>query len=164
MNVNATAVANYFVDISNEKKVDLTQFGLMKRVYIAYGFCLAILDKSILDLRFDVVEAWKYGPVIPSVYHSFKHNKGNAIKNKSVVVIYENKEYRFETPTLQDEAVKAVVEAVWDKYEEFEDAKLIDMLHQKGTPWYLCYEEGMNNRIPENYTAMYYKKLLKEVE
>ena len=59
----------------------------MKRVYIAHGFSLAINKESLLDKRFDKVEAWKYGPVIPSVYHSFKQYKADPITEKAVVMI-----------------------------------------------------------------------------
>ena len=70
MKNNAIAIANYFIDKANSvqrQENDLTLLRLVKYVYIAYGFALAILKKKIIDERFDKVEAWKYGPVIPSV-------------------------------------------------------------------------------------------------
>lgn len=67
MKDNALSVANYFIDLAKKENKNLTQLGLMKRVYIAHGFSLAINKESLLDKRFDKVEAWKYGPVIPSV-------------------------------------------------------------------------------------------------
>ena len=79
MEVNALAVANYFVELSKRDKVPLHLLGLVKRVYIAHGFSLAITGRPLIDPRFDRIEAWKYGPVIPSVYHSFKHNKYDPI-------------------------------------------------------------------------------------
>ena len=75
MKDNALSVANYLIDLAKKENKNLTQLGLMKRVYIAHGFSLAINKESLLDNRFDKVEAWKYGPVIPSVYHSFKQYK-----------------------------------------------------------------------------------------
>lgn len=60
MKTNALAVANYLVAYAKEQGKPLKLLGLMKRVYIIHGFSLAIYDKSILDERFDQVEAWKY--------------------------------------------------------------------------------------------------------
>lgn len=68
MKTNAIAVANYFVDLSQKYKVPIHLLGLVKRVYIAHGLALAYRHKGLIDPRFDKVEAWKYGPVIPSVY------------------------------------------------------------------------------------------------
>lgn len=42
MKDNALSVANYFIDLANKENKPITQLGLMKRVYIAHGFSLAI--------------------------------------------------------------------------------------------------------------------------
>ncbi|MCY4292405.1 MAG: DUF4065 domain-containing protein [Roseovarius sp.] len=42
---------------------------LLKLVYMAHGWCLAILDRPLI---MDRIEAWDYGPVIPAVYHAFR--------------------------------------------------------------------------------------------
>jgi uncharacterized phage-associated protein len=42
---------------------------LIKTVFIAHGFYLASKDKPLVN---EFVQAWKYGPVIDSVYHEFK--------------------------------------------------------------------------------------------
>lgn len=87
---NALAVANYFIEIAKREGKGITQLGLMKRVYIAHGFSLAIHHKSLLDPRFDKVEAWKYGPVIPNVYHSFKQYRSNPILEKTVIMTWDD--------------------------------------------------------------------------
>ena len=157
---NATALANYFIDLAAEKGVELKQVGLIKRVYITHGFSLALFDKSALDPRFDIVEAWRLGPVIPSVYHSFKYNKDNPITEKSVIVEWTGKEMNIVTPELHDDDIKQVANAVWSRYKDMSDVALIDLLHRKGTPWDLCYKEGENRVIPDLYTKAFYKKLI----
>jgi len=161
MKSNALSLANYFVEISKNEDVDIRQFGLMKRVYIAHGFCLAIYNMSALDDRFDIVEAWDNGPVIPSVYHSFKYNRDNPIKDKAVIVDYKDEEdIRYIVPELEDERIKKIANAVWKRYEGVPDYKLIKLTHARGTPWYLCYEKGVNRVIPDSYTKTYYSKLV----
>jgi len=164
MNVNAISIANHFVGLSERDNMELRQFGLMKRVYITHGFCLAIFNRSALDPRFDVVEAWKNGPVIPSVYHSFKHNGCDPITKKSIIVEMKDGKFDISTPTLEDKEVMSVIDAVWKRYEGYDDYKLIELLHRNGTPWSLCYEEGKNNPIPDSYTKYFYAKLIKYVQ
>lgn len=159
---NALAVANYFIDIANREGKGITQLGLMKRVYIAHGFSLAIHHKSLLDPRFDRVEAWKYGPVIPNVYHSFKQYRSNPIAEKTVIMTWDEqtREPVYEYPELDDEDAKAVVDMVWRRYHSMSDSDMVALTHQKGTPWDVCYIEGMNKPIPDEVTELYYKKIV----
>lgn len=165
MNNNAIAIANYFVDKANNtpnKKNDLTLLRLVKYVYIAYGFALAILDRVIIDKRFDKVEAWKYGPVIPSVYHSFKHNKNNPITGKSSILIYEENtgEMDFKEPEITDPEIKALLDFVWERYDSKDISELIDLLHKDGTPWKYCYQPGKNVEIHDELTKLYYNSIV----
>jgi uncharacterized phage-associated protein len=157
MKTSAIAIANYFVDLSKKEGKEIRLLGLIKRVYITHGFTLALYDRSALNPRFDVVEAWKLGPVIPSVYHSFKHFKTDPITEESVVFTDYNK---FEFPELKDKEVKHVANSVWKRYIDYSDFEMIKLLHREGTPWGMCYVEGENREIPDLYTRVFYKKLL----
>nr|DAN35890.1 MAG TPA: hypothetical protein [Caudoviricetes sp.] len=162
MNDNALAVANYFIDLAYKEGKPITLLGLIKRVYIAHGFSLAIFHKSLLDPRFDKVEAWRYGPVIPCVYHSFKQFRANPITEKTEVMEWNENDYTptFHAPELKDEDAKKIVEMVWKRYAEMSDSKIVALTHQKGTPWDICYIEGRNNPIPDELTDAYYRKLV----
>ena len=156
------AVANYFIELSKRDGVDLRLLGLVKRVYIAHGFSLAINGRSLVDPRFDKIEAWKYGPVIPSVYHSFKHNKCDAIKEPAIIVRWDdNAEAPFEeTPMLKEEQDKRLVDLIWKRYIQLTDNDLVKLTHESGTPWSRVYVEGCNNAIPDEYTKEYYSKVM----
>lgn len=163
MKTDAIAIANYFIDKSNSEKYDITLLRLVKYVYIAYGFALALLDRSIINDRFDKVEAWKYGPVIPSVYHSFKHNKNNPITEKSSVLMLEesNGDLVFDEPIVKDKGVIMILDFVWDRYRDKSTHDLIELLHKEGTPWKFCYKEGLNVEIPDGLTKIYYQSIVK---
>lgn len=165
METNALSVANYFIELSIRDGNPIKLLGLVKRVYIAHGFALALLGHGLLDPRFDRVEAWKYGPVIPSVYHSFKQHKAEPIKDKTVVLKWDEKTHKetFEFPTLTDKEEKRIVEMVWKRYREYSDNELVTLTHMKGTPWDMCFIKDENVAIPDILTEDYYRRLIKRV-
>lgn len=165
MKTNALSVANYFIELARKEEMTITQLGLMKRVYAAHGFSLALLGRPLLDERFDDVQAWKYGPVIPSVYHSFKNFKSNPITEKSIIMEWDDKknEAKYITPELSDNEAKTVVEMVWGRYKGYSDREMVSLTHRDGTPWALCYIPEMNCLIPDSYTQLYYKKLVDNI-
>jgi uncharacterized phage-associated protein len=137
----------------------------MKRVYIAHGFSLAILDESLLDKRFDEVQAWKYGPVIPSVYHSFKYYRNNPITDKTVVIDWDESKgtANYIEPKLEDKTSKKIVEIVYNRYKNNSDRQMVSFTHDPGTPWSKFYIEGRNCIIPDDYTKIYYKILVDKI-
>ena len=168
MRNNALSIAYYFVDLAKGEDVELKPLRLMKLVYIAHGFMLALLDRTAIDPRFDKVEAWKYGPVIPSVYHSFKRYGNNPIEEKTVILNDEQKDngqltINVITPQLQGDEECKVCNIVWKRYKQFSDIELGDMLHKPGSPWAYVYKEGKNNEIPDLVTKIYYEKVIETI-
>lgn len=164
MKTNALSVANYFIDLAQNDGKQIQLLKLMKLVYIAYGFGLAVLDRSIIDYRFDTVQAWKLGPVIPSVYHSFKMFGRNPITEKTTMIVGDDYNFNVVTPVLEDDDAKRTCDYVWGRYGDCDGNTLVRILHGKGTPWAQVYEEGKNNTIPELYTRLYYKELVERLK
>lgn len=164
MRINALSVANLLIDLSLRDDKPITQLSLMKMVYISHGFSLALINLSLLDPRFDVVEAWKFGPVIPSVYHSFKCYRDKQITHRTIVVELDNygREIYVE-PDLNDNRARTIVEMVWNRYNKYSESELVNLTHKPGTPWALCYEESLNKEIPDSFTKLYYERLVSNI-
>ena len=168
MRNSALSIANYFIKKAHEEGSQIKPLRLMKLVYIAHGYMLAILNRSALNPRFDKVEAWKYGPVIPSVYHSFKQY-GNGPIEKQTVIIHDEKVKNgncvvdLETPMLEGKEEKAICDVVWKNYKGYSDSELVTMLHKDGSPWALVYVEGQNIEIPDLFTRIYYTKVINSI-
>ena len=75
----AIAVANEFLDLSFIEKNLITPLKLQKLVYICHGRHLGFYAYPLIKER---VEAWSYGPVIPIIYHQFKHYGNKDIQKK----------------------------------------------------------------------------------
>lgn len=153
-----SAVANEFLNKSKEISV----LKLVKLCYIAQGFSLAVLDRPIFND--DRIEAWRYGPVVPSIYHEFKHFKKGSITEKSkFLALNSNFDFIEETPELTDENDKKIVEIVWNMYGKFSPGELVDLTHKNGTPWDLTYRPNSNNVIPNELIKEYYKILVSKM-
>ena len=64
--VSAIIIANQFIERAKRDGVVLTNMQLQKLVYIAHAWALA-LDQGLI---YEPVEAWLWGPVIPSLFHN----------------------------------------------------------------------------------------------
>ena len=161
---DAMAVANYFIKRANEEGVDLTILKLLKLCFLAHGYCLAIVRRSFLNRRYDTVEAWKYGPVIPSIYHSFKHWGAKSIKERGVVITSatENDEPTVVCPVLDetDTDLKVVIDYIWQRFSWWDAFDLVDLLHAKNSPWAVYYRVGENKEIPDEYIQQYYIRFI----
>lgn len=152
------AVANAFLEKSN----DMTLLKLLKLCYIAQGFSLAILNRPIFED--DHIEAWKYGPVIPSLYHEFKRFKGDIINIKSFYIeLTDDFDFNNTTPQLTDENDKKIIEIVWNMYGKYSANELVSMTHKRGTPWDLVYIPNENRVIPAELIKKYYKMLVEKM-
>src|ERR1700733_10714172 len=79
MAYDARTVANYFLDLADRDSIAITPLKLQKLVYLAHGWSLAFRSKPLVRQN---IEAWRYGPVIPDLYHAFKRFGGSRITQK----------------------------------------------------------------------------------
>ena len=97
---NSKAVANHFLELAKRDGQTIDPMKIQKLAYYAHGFFLALYDKPLLD---DRVEAWKWGPVIPSLYHEFKQYGGGPIVGLATDVEFVGDgKFRIFTPQLDD--------------------------------------------------------------
>ena len=158
----ALAIANYFIKKSDSK---VTPLQLIKLVYISYGYTLAILNKKLFN---EEIEAWQFGPVIPSVYHSFKHFGRSNIKEVSKNLTFDDELNFIEvTPEInienedEHELVDAILDKVWDRYQQYNGYELIDLTHKENTPWDNVYTKGKRGlTINDESIYKYYNELL----
>jgi len=156
----AGSVANEFINLCDRHNVDLTNMKLVKLIYVAQGLSLSLLDRPIFND--DEIQAWKYGPVVPSIYHEFKHYKSNPISSKSVI-LDRNWENSSE-PILIDEEDKKIVELAWNLYKDTPAIELVRSTHRPGTPWSLTYIDGKNKTIDNKLIKKYYDQFVMKLK
>ena len=126
-------IANFFIDYNNHS-IDntLTNLILHKFLYFAQGYCLALYNTPLFD---EDIEAWKYGPVVPSVYQTYKYNKKENISKIKGDFSLD----KYDSKTIE------LLLAVINDYGKYSSSELINITHEKGSPWDMVYKENENN-------------------
>lgn len=130
----ALAVANAFIQLAEQEGASISNMKLQKLVYFAQGFYAAFNNGQALFE--EEIEAWKYGPVIPDLYHKFKIYLAGAIP--------PTHPYRDTTPLNANE--RAVVEWVYKNLGQHSAIKLSDFSHTQGSPWDVVFNGGVADR------------------
>ena len=140
-------VANYFITRANEEDRPITQLKLIKLVYIAHGWNLALLGEPLFD---EPVQAWRYGPVIPSVYHEFKHFGRRPIDQMAENLDLDT--MAMENPQIpkSDAMTRKILNLVWNAYRKFSGEALIEKTHEQGSPWSQTFEPEVRYSIIED--------------
>ena len=131
------------------REIATTPMHVLKLAYISHGFMLGITNKVLL---YEPIEAWRYGPVVPSVYHRYKAFGGQPIDIATVD----------QSASLGNDELFAI-ESVEDIYRDVSALRLSSLTHQVGTPWHTTvHKYGVGGIIPNNVISSYYEKLIDE--
>lgn len=141
---NVYDVAKFFIDFAAKNGEEITNLKLNKMIYFAQARSLATTCSPMFS---DTVEAWDYGPVVPSIYREYAQYKRGPIPNP-VEVNYD---------AFTDDEIDILTD-VAGYYGQFEIWALVDLTHLPGSPWALVYEKGKSNEIPEGLMAYYFSK------
>jgi uncharacterized phage-associated protein len=126
MTYSPTTIANYFLDRASQEARALTPMQLIKLVYIAHGWNLGYFDRPLIQEK---VQAWKFGPVIESLYQQVKRFGSSAVAGRIGAHL------PWMPAQAIDETTKSLLDHVWDSYRGFSGLQLSQMTHQPGTPW-----------------------------
>lgn len=162
----ASHTANYFLERAEKEKVDMTLMKLVKLVYIAHGWSLSVLDKPLISSS-DTIEAWQYGPVIPSLYHELKHFGSSSFTKGTRSKFFDPSDGNEPSSSSIDEKhtnLTKLLSLVWKLYGKKTGTMLMRLTHQKDTPWSECYNEGERYiRIEDSQIKEHFDKLIKKI-
>lgn len=145
-------IANYFIQKSFDDGSEITPMKVVKLVYIAHGYHLALTGGA--PLIKERVEAWPYGPVIPSLYNAFKKYGRSDIKE-----LWEDPETG-EIELVSDPEIKLFLDKIWDAYGHLNGLQLSTLTHQKDTPWDKSKNKVGVGVIPNKDIQSHYKGLI----
>lgn len=135
---SALQVAKYFVEkASSVDENDLTNLKLQKLLYFAQSYFLKNKGKALFS---EPIEAWEFGPVVRSVYETFKVCGAFPITGFDV---------KFEADSLPKEVTNEL-DKVWVAYFKYSANHLVTMTHRTGSAWRQTREKSQNSSIIPN--------------
>ncbi len=136
--ISAISVAEHIRWLRHDAGEPTTPLHVVKLVYIAHGWMLGLCDRALMDQS---VEAWRYGPVVPEVYHQYKDFGGDHIMVKASSMA-----------DVMDTDQREIVEATEKSYRRFTAVELSALTHEKGSPWDVVVQKhGLVNAVIPNF-------------
>ncbi|RNJ74961.1 MAG: DUF4065 domain-containing protein [Nitrosopumilus sp. D6] len=154
---SAILVADYLI---SKGQGLLTPLQIIKLIYISHGYTLAIHNRP---LTHDRIEAWKYGPVLPVLYHALKIHASKPIPNlyycgTNTLVSVDKREKFFND--VIEKPIKDILDRVLEAYGDMTGNELSAITHEKGTPWHICYRKNeFSIEIPDDIIKNHYTEL-----
>lgn len=154
---NVLDIARYVINYCNNNNKHISNLKLQKILYfIQAGF---YMNKGSECFE-EEIEAWKYGPVIPEVYHEFKQYGSTSIPYISEYLDFSEGIFNCKKVTYDDDIIddsdKVLINQLIDECNKYTASQLVDITH-KQDPWLESYEDGMNNVIDKLSLQKYFR-------
>ncbi|MDY6148973.1 MAG: DUF4065 domain-containing protein [Porphyromonas sp.] len=131
-------IAKYIISYSYAINKPVSNLKLQKLLYFVQG---ESYERNGQPLFEEDMYAWQFGPVVPLVYYEYCNYVSMPILEKYDVSI--------------DEESKDIIESVIDEHKDNSVWLLVNMTHEKGSPWEKTYVSSVERKID--------KQLLKNV-
>jgi uncharacterized phage-associated protein len=124
-------VANYFLAKYDPDSGDeISNLKVQKLVYYAQGFHLALTGEPLFE---ESIEAWRHGPVVPTLYHALKEHGDKHIPASAKV----------DFGSILSSDQRELLDEVYETYGQFSAWKLRSMTHNEA-PWKDADARGTN--------------------
>lgn len=141
----AQQIADFFINLANHQYIDdnmpegITNLKLQKILYFAQAAYLSIHKEPLFE---DDFVAWKYGPVINSIYNEFRQygNEALSVNGKFNISDFDQELCNF-------------LKSIWSIYGKYSAYELVGISHDHG-PWRNARE---NEIISKESMLDYYK-------
>jgi uncharacterized phage-associated protein len=134
-----------FLKDHDPRGLELSNLKLQKLLYYSQGYYLSMYGETMFD---DSIEAWKYGPVVPSVYRSYKSFGHLDIK------IPNDEHYDY---TDLENRKQSVIAYVWKTLGEMTAGSLVDKTHSE-LPWLRTWLNDSDKIIPNDLLEAFFNR------
>lgn len=138
------AIANNIIWLAQQEEKTVTPMKLLKLVYFVYGWALALKERKLFN---EPVQAWKHGPVIPSLYYQFQGFGSTVIDTFATSALIDDttgeiKSLEYPVVDKDDTDIHTIISAIWDSYKDCGAWTLSSLTHEKDSPWSKAWDDG----------------------
>ena len=123
---DARQVANFLLNISDARKIRVTNMSINKLVFLAHGNYLAARGRPLVHNPF---EAWDHGPVSPALYAEFRCFGAAPITARATILDLLTNE-RFAAPAFLEAEHSEFVSKIFAIYGHLDAFTLSDITHE----------------------------------
>jgi uncharacterized phage-associated protein len=132
-----------------------TPMQILKLVYLCHGWMLGLYRRPLIK---DNVEAWKYGPVIPDLYHQLKGYRDNPVTNPIMMMTWPGM-----SPEPLDAYESAIIDQTLSGYGQLNGLQLSQITHAPSTPWSMTFRpDRLGLVISDEVISDHYQRLYQE--
>lgn len=153
---SALVIASKFIDLGIQKGYPVNPMKLQKMVYFAHGLNLAKNNKPLIN---DEVQAWDYGPVIPSIYHNLK-GFGNREINENPIPVGITIFNTFETQDVLDDESESIINLAFEITKNMSAIQLSNWSHSEGSAWQKTFDGSHNKTIKNEDIKDYFLSVI----
>jgi uncharacterized phage-associated protein len=156
----ARKIANFLLQEFDAHAFDVSNMKINKILYFIQGWGYVLLDRKLIRNHF---VAWEYGPVVRSVYDSFKEFEHRPITKPACYLNYETGNLEAVSFKDVDEHCVRLIRKIAPYYIAKSTSELVAMSHSAGGPWDTARkarlgEQHIFQRIPDEHISIYFKK------
>ena len=141
----ASTIAKSFIAWAEGEEMEFSNLKLQKLLYFAQGHHFAFLGGPLFD---DRMEAWSHGPVVPTVYRTYKD-----FGNRDLELSEDD---LFSWDQINDETTQFLMD-VWERYGIYSAGYLRNLAHDEG-PWRDCWRPDEDHiEITKGALEKYFK-------
>ncbi len=151
-------IANYFIRRAWDVGDEITPMKLLKLIYIAQGWHLALTYEPLIGEPF---LACKFGPIAKKAFDRFSRFGRLPI---NTMAGYRTTEGLHKYYDLEDPETRVFLERIWEVYGPYDGLQLSALTHEPGSPWDVIWNNRENGTYPEipipnDMIQQYYRNL-----
>lgn len=132
--INTQALANTILMRSFDEGIPITPLKLQKLIFFVYSRYLCKYNEPLFSEQFC---AWRYGPVLQSIYYEF-----NAFGANSITRFARDAVGDVYVVNSCETNIIDIINSVWSDFGRMTAAQLSNLTHQKGSAWDIAKEKG----------------------
>ena len=145
---DALEVSRHIVNYCNDSKYGMTNLKLQKLLYFIQAYSLIKRGRPCFN---DEIEAWDFGPVVPSVYHEYKRYGAFYIFSIKTYIEFDKsnswnmREVEYKDNIINEKDKKLINEVV-NAFSNYSASDLVSLTHAQD-PWKNAYKSRQSNVI-----------------